>query len=74
MTQHPPHLDLISEIRAHCAAHDMKLTAFGIAAMADPMFVADLEAGRECRSKTLRRVREYMATGITHEQAKAGAA
>jgi hypothetical protein len=70
MTQHPPHLDLISEIRAHCAAHDMKPTAFGIAAMADPMFVADLEAGRECRRSTIARVREYIATGITHAQAK----
>jgi hypothetical protein len=32
--------------------------------------VAGLEAGRECRSKTVLRVMEYMRTGKTFQQVK----
>jgi hypothetical protein len=71
MTQHPPHLDLIAEIRAFCTSRSMAVSAFGVAAVGDPGFFSGLEAGRDCRSRTVARVREYMATGITHEQIKA---
>jgi hypothetical protein len=72
MTQHPPHLDLIAEIKAFIAEpRNMAASAFGVAAVGDPRFLSDLEAGRECRRGTIARVREYMATGITHAQAKA---
>lgn len=71
MNQHTPHLDLLAEIRAHCEKTGLGLSTFGEAAVGDPRFVGDLAKGRECRSKTLRRVREYMETGVTHEQAKA---
>jgi len=71
MNQHTPHLDLLAEIRAHCEKEGLALSAFGEAAVGDPRFVADLTKGRECRSRTVSRVRDYISTGITHAQAKA---
>jgi hypothetical protein len=56
------HPELVAEIRAWCAARGVALTAFGMAALNDPSFFADLEEGRECRRATLVKVREYMAT------------
>jgi hypothetical protein len=55
------HPDLLAEIEAHCAATGQSETAFSHLATGDMSFVADLRKGRECRFKTLRRVREYIA-------------
>lgn len=56
-----PHPDLLSEIDDFCAANNMKRSAFGKEALHDPRFVFDLEAGRECRRATIKRVRDFMA-------------
>ena len=57
-----PHADLLADIREWCSVHGVALTGFGMAALNDPSFVADLESGRECRRATLAKVREYMAS------------
>ena len=49
----------------------MSKSAFGTEAVGDPTFVADLEGGREPRSRLIARVQDYMITGTTHHQAKA---
>lgn len=58
-----PHHDLIAEISAFCAARGMSRSAFGKAAMGDPSFVYDLEGGRECLPRTVRKVRHFLVTG-----------
>ncbi|MBL3570292.1 hypothetical protein JMJ94_12405 [Rhodovulum visakhapatnamense] len=55
-----PHKDLVAEIDAFCGKAGMSRSRFGAAAVRDPRFVFDLEAGRECRSKTLNAVRSFM--------------
>lgn len=57
-----PHKDLVAEIDAFCEAAGMSRSRFGAAAVRDPRFVFDLEDGRECRSKTLNAVRNFMRT------------
>lgn len=59
----PKHPDLAEEVTAYLAARDMKATTFGKLALADPSLIATLEAGRELRSDTLRRIRRFMMTG-----------
>lgn len=56
----PVHLDLANEISALCEGVNMSVSAFGLNAVNDPNFYHDILAGRECRQKTLRAVREYM--------------
>jgi len=56
-----PHADLLADIREWCSVHGVPLSSFGMAALNDPSFVADLEGGRECRRATLAKVREFMA-------------
>lgn len=59
-TQNTP---LLSEIAAFCARHDLSKSAFGEAALGDPRLVFDLEKGRELRSRTLARLKAYLASG-----------
>ena len=69
----PPQVALLALINAHIAETGISKSAFGSAAVGDPGFVSGLEAGREPRTQTVVRVREYIATGVTHEAAKAKA-
>lgn len=66
----PPHVDLLSLIRAHCAKSGMSKSSFGMKAVGDPSFVAQLERGREPRRRIVARVMEYMVTGRTHAEAR----
>lgn len=59
----PKHPELAEEVGAYLASRDMKATTFGKQALADPSLIATLEAGRELRSDTIRRIRRFMATG-----------
>jgi hypothetical protein len=59
----PIHTDLLAEIAVYCDRHGIGKTTFGTAAVGDPSLVPDLEAGRELRSRTMARVRRYMAGG-----------
>lgn len=52
--------ELLRDIRAFMAAHDMSPTAFGIAAVNDGHFVRDLEAGTDIRASRVDRVRQFM--------------
>jgi len=71
MKHHIPHpTELLDAVRAHITKTSISKSAFGVLAVGDPGFVAGLEAGRECRSKTVLRVMEYMRTGKTFQQAK----
>ena len=57
----PPHEALRADIHRFCEAHGMTKTAFGIAAISDPGFVAGLDSGREPRWSTIQKVRGWMA-------------
>ncbi len=56
----PAHPDLLADILAFCATRGLTKTEFGKAALNDPKFVFDLEAGRECRRATIRRVQRHL--------------
>lgn len=66
----PPHVDLLSLIRAHCAKSGMAKSSFGLKAVGDPSFVRQLEEGREPRRRVVARVMEYMITGRTHAEVR----
>lgn len=51
---------ILREIEAHLRARKMTPTRFGREAVGDPKFVAQLRNGREPRSATVRRVRDYI--------------
>lgn len=53
--------DLLSDIRAFCAHHEMAPTRFGELAMRDKPFVSQLEAGRRVWPETEAKVRKFMA-------------
>lgn len=53
-------MTLLDEIEAFLEAKDMSATAFGIKALNDPPFVAQLRAGRDIKMSTADRVREFM--------------
>lgn len=72
MDSNTPHLDLVTLIDAHCAKSSMSQSAFGLAAVGDPSFVRDLKEGREPRRATVRRVVDFMLTGKTYAETKAG--
>ena len=61
----PKHPELAEEVAAYLAATGCKPTTFGKRAVSDPSLIATLEAGRELRSGTIRRIRRYMLTGAT---------
>lgn len=66
----PPHLDLLSLIRAHCAKSGISKSSFGLKAVGDPSFVRQLEEGREPRSRVVSRVMDYIVTGRTKAEAQ----
>jgi hypothetical protein len=67
----PPHLDLLAEISGYIAKYGMSKTSFGTLALGDPRFVSDLEAGRECRRRTVERARAFMKSGAPSGRAPA---
>ena len=52
---------LISEIDKYLVAHEMHPTDFGKAALKDPNFVFDIREGRNPSSKTIDKIRLFMA-------------
>lgn len=54
-------MELINEIEAFCAKHEMTEGQFGLGALNDKNFVIDLRNGRDLRMSTLERVRNWMA-------------
>ena len=59
--QSPIIQDLISDIESFCADRSMSDTTFGAEALNDPNFISDLRNGRECRFRTVSKVREFMS-------------
>lgn len=53
--------DLLLEIERFCLRHDMSETRFGELALNDKPFVSQLKSGRDLRSSTAVRLREFMA-------------
>jgi aspartate carbamoyltransferase catalytic subunit len=53
--------DLLREIEQFCLLHDMSETRFGELALNDKPFVSQLKAGRDLRSSTAVRLRQFMA-------------
>jgi len=49
------------EIRKYLKAHNLSPTQFGKAAMNDPMFIAELRAGRELRPATVAKLKAFMS-------------
>lgn len=71
MKHHIPHPnDLLAAVQTHMGKASLTKSAFGILAVGDPRFVFDLEAGRECRTKTVQRVCEFIETGRTFQDVK----
>ena len=54
-------MDLITDIEAFCAKHNLTDGQFGVAALYDKNFVPDLREGRDLRTSTVERVRSFMA-------------
>ena len=67
------HGDLLAEIAAYCAARGVSRSGFGQGAVGDPSLIPGIEEGRELRSRTIRAIRHYMATGqrLTKDEATA---
>lgn len=59
--------ELLPLILAHIEKAEISETRFGLDALGDPNFVADLRAGRELRRKTKRRVMEFIVSGKPRE-------
>jgi hypothetical protein len=53
---------LLSEIEVFCKAHDLSEWQFGDLALKDRYFIRQLGKGREPRSATVGRVRQFMAS------------
>lgn len=56
----PQPIDLVEAVQRFCEQHDFSKSKFGEQALNDPSFVADLEAGREPRRKTVARVLQFI--------------
>lgn len=52
---------LISDITSFCERHDVAQTKFGLLALNDKAFVAQLHSGRRCWPETEAKVRRFMA-------------
>lgn len=65
-------LRLVERIEQFCIKNGLSTSRFGGLAANDYSLYRDLKAGREPRRRTLERVLDYIATGVTHEEAKAG--
>ena len=61
MTHKIAHPELLAEIEAACAEIEMSVSEFGLLALRDPAYVNNLRRGRECKMRTLRRVKAFMA-------------
>lgn len=63
--------ELLSEVRAFMAQHDMAASRFGVLSVNDKNFVRDLEGGtRRLLMQTAERVRRFMAEyGATSSEA-----
>lgn len=66
----PKHPDLAKEVRAYLKANNMPQTTFGIEAMNDSALIFDLIKGRELRSGSLKRIRQYMKKATKKGTAK----
>jgi hypothetical protein len=53
--------NLLTEIEGFCERHRMSVWDFGEAVLKDRPFVGQLRDGREVRSKTAAKCREFMA-------------
>jgi hypothetical protein len=53
-------MSLVEEIEAFLKANEMKPTLFGVLALKDPAFVAQLRTGRDCKLSTAEKVRNFM--------------
>jgi 2,4-dienoyl-CoA reductase-like NADH-dependent reductase (Old Yellow Enzyme family) len=51
---------LLQKVEEHIKRHRMAPSRFGREAVGDPKFVFDLRDGREVRSRTARRVLDYL--------------
>jgi|JI10StandDraft_1071094.scaffolds.fasta_scaffold364195_3 hypothetical protein len=54
-------LDILAQIDAFCARHDLAETRFGRMALHDPSFVYRLRAGADVRRSTIMKIRKWMA-------------
>jgi hypothetical protein len=54
-------MELKKEIEVFLKAHSMSATAFGMQALNDPPFVAQLRGGRDIRMSTVDKCRQFMA-------------
>lgn len=63
MADHIPEQELIAEIEAYCAKNEITPTDFGRLAMNDTALVTTLRRGRELRSATRQKIRDYLDPG-----------
>lgn len=63
--------NLVSEIQVFCKAHEIAPTRFGELALNDKPFVDQLIKGRRLWPETEAKVRDFMATYTTEQQASA---
>ena len=56
------HPELLAEIEACCAEREIALSDFGKIVLGDPNFVFDLRNGRDPRTRTVRKVRAFIAS------------
>lgn len=52
--------ELLTDIEAFIAKHELRPTHFGLQALNDPAFVFRLRQGKSVRSDTIDRLREFM--------------
>ena len=56
-------VELLHSIKEYCAQTGISPSRFGREAVGDARLVHDMRKGRQLRSATARRVRDYMQTG-----------
>lgn len=61
--------DLIAEAEAYCAAKGIKLSTLGLYALENSRWFDDRRAGKPCLTKTILRVRQYMAENPVEAEA-----
>ena len=60
---------LLADIETFCTAQEMAESQFGLLALNDKNFVADLRDGRDIRFSTAERVRQFMVGYRREEKA-----
>ena len=58
--------ELLEQIDAYCELHGITPTDFGRDALNDSALVTTLKQGRELRSRTRRRITDFMSTPRAH--------